>query len=170
MANDLNQKRGDRPQNQRNNSVRKKTKTNMIDKSLNKSTMHVARAAEKASISINDNIFPGLTPEEHRLALIESCVNTDNIFTDHIDDPPEKASEDFKDYMFYSQLYFLAASQMMQPDETGSILPGIVGGLSMIAGAALMSDDFRKNMKQHVEDKLVKYVEPFKDSAPKLWQ
>lgn len=194
MANDLNTTRGDRPQNNNyhsnehkqqdykgngysasqkafDSSIKTGKKTAKgINKALDKSALRLGRKAEKGMKVVNDNIFKGLTPEEHRKALIQSCVNTDNIFNDHLTDPPEKASDDFKDYMFYNQLYFLAAAQIMEPDETGSLLPGIVGGLSMIAGAALISDDFRKNLTQHIEDKLLQYVEPFKESAPKLWQ
>lgn len=184
MANDLNQPRGDRPQNtiysgqrrtvgQRavNSAIKTgKSAAKAVDKGMNKSAMRVGRQVEKIIVPFNDNIFEGLDAEEHRKALIEACVNTDSIFDCHIDDPPEKDSMDLKDYMFYNQLYFLAASQIMHPDNTGSILPGIIGGLSMIAGAALVSDDFRKNLTQHAEDKLLKYVEPFKESAPKLWQ
>lgn len=184
MANDLNQPRGDKPQNQRYNGQRRtmgqravndaiktgKSAVRSVNKSMEKSAIRVGKQVEKIVVPFNDNIFEGLDAEEHRRALIEACVNTDSIFNNQIDDPPEKDSMDLKDYMFYNQLYFLAASQIMQPDNTGSMLPGIIGGLSMIAGAALVSDDFRKNLTQHAEDKLLKYVEPFKDSAPKLWQ
>lgn len=184
MPNDLNQPRGNIPQNTQRNSQRRtpgqravntaiktgKDAANFANKSFEKSAKRVGRQVEKIIVPFNDNIFEGLNAEEHRRALIEACVNTDSIFENHIDDPPEKDSMDLKDYMFYNQLYFLAASQIMHPDDTGSMLPGIIGGLSMIAGAALVSDDFRKNLTQHAEDKLLKYVEPFKDSAPKLWQ
>lgn len=177
MANDLNRQRGDRPQ-QRTAGQRVasgvirggKSAANKANSSIDKAAVRMARKAEKIVIPFNDNIFPNLSPEEHRLALIESCINTDEIFKDKITDPVEKSSDDIRDYMFYNQLYFLAAAQITQPDQTGSIIPGLVGGLSMIAGAALVSDDFRKNLKEHAQDSLLKYVEPFKDSAPKLWQ
>lgn len=140
------------------------------NKPFDKAAKRAMNAAKKIAVPVNDNIFPGLSPERHRLALIESCINTDEIFTDKISDPPDKGSNDIRNYMFYNQLFFLASAQMLQPDATGSLLPGIVGGLSMIAAAAVMNDGFRKHLKEHAQDSLLKYVEPFKESTPKLWQ
>lgn len=160
MAKELNQNgRGNRPQNGG-------KKSNRFDRNA----YRAARTAEKVAIKVSDNLFPNLDVEHHRLALIESCINTNEIFKDNISDPSTKSGNDIRDYMFYNQLYFLAAAQISQPSENGSLLPGLVGALSMIAGAAIVNDDFRKNLKDHAEDALLKYVEPFKDSAPKLWQ
>lgn len=193
---DLNTPRGLRPQNQNTNNYNKNYNRNhnrnknkptgekivngafngakkaksFANKMTDVQASYVAHVAKKAFSPFNDNLFPNLSPEEHRAALIESCINTDEIFKDKITDPANKSASDIRDYMFYNQLYFLAAAQIMQSGSDGSFLPGLVGGLSMIAGAALISDDFRKNLKEHAQDTLLKYVEPFKDSSPKLWQ
>lgn len=171
MAKTLNQnERGERP-----NTPPAQKRTNMqkkkshLSRSYDRKAYAAAKAAELASVKFSENIFPNLDVEEHRRALIESCINTNEIFKDNIADPSTKSGNDIRDYMFYNQLYFLAASQISKPSANGSLLPGIVGGLSMIAGAALVSEKFRNNLKDHVEDGLLKYVEPFKGSAPKLW-
>ena len=133
-------------------------------------TEQLMEHAEKLGRKVNENIYPELTAEEHRIALIETCIKTDEIFSDNITDKPEAKTTQLQNYMFYNQLYFLAIAQMTQSGANGNMLEGLVGGLSMIAGAAIMNEDFRKNLKEHVEDALIKYVEPFKDSQPKLWQ
>lgn len=126
--------------------------------------------ATKLGIKVDQNLFPSLDAEEHRIALIESCVKGDSIFSDKLTDKPEVKDTQLQNYMFYNQLYFMAMSQLMQPNEQGSLMVGLVGSLSMLAGAAIMNEDFRKNLKEHAEDALIKYVEPFKSKAPKLWQ
>lgn len=154
-----------------NNAIQNgKKSAKKLNKSLDNKAVVVGKAINKLTFKpLNKNIYKDLTPEEHRLALIKSCVDGNSIFEDSYTDPPEKYAEDMKDYMFYQHLYLLAAAQMTQPSENGSLLPGLIGGLSMIAGAALFDERFRSNLVSHVEDKLQKYVEPFKDENPKLW-
>ena len=179
MANDLNRPRGDRPQNSRPSATTRvvdgaiKTGKNIArraDRTTEQGAMKIAQRAEKIAKAFDKNIFDGLSAEEHRRALIQACINTNDIFDAQLDDPPEKEHEQMQDYMFYSQLYFMATAQMLAPDNNGRLMPGIIGGLSVLAGAALVSPEFRKNFKQHTEETMLKYVEPFKESAPKVWQ
>lgn len=179
MANDLNRPRGERPQNSRGTATTRivnsaiKTGKNVArraDRAIEKPTMKMAQRAESIAKAFDKNIFEGLSAEEHRQALIQACINTNDIFDAQLDDPPEKEHEQMQDYMFYSQLYFMATAQMLSPDNNGRMMPGIIGGLSVLAGAALVSPEFRQNFKQHTEAAMLKYVEPFKDSAPKVWQ
>jgi len=174
MANSLNNNtRGEFPQN-RNKSGTSKSFTNedareKKESAFDKAAYVAAMAGKGMAEKINTNLFPNLSADEHRLALIESCINTNAIFDDDIRDPASKSSKNIGDYMFYNQLYFMATAQLTQPGETGGLLPGLVGGLSMIAGAAFVSKDFRNNLKEHAEDSLLKFIEPFKETAPKLW-